>query len=102
MPHSSCTRMLGYDSLRLMMSAKFFQEFTKQFSESLPPHFETLREEFEYQLCRGLELAFAKLNLVTREEFDTQRKVLAHTQEKVEQLELRLTILESTLEHGNQ
>lgn len=34
---------------------------------------------------------FAKLDLVTREEFDTQAQVLARTREKLEALEQRLT-----------
>jgi len=38
---------------------------------------------------------FARLQLVTREEFDTQTKVLAHTREKLEQLERKLTELEA-------
>jgi BMFP domain-containing protein YqiC len=33
---------------------------------------------------------FAKLDLVTREEFDVQAKILARTREKIEALEARL------------
>jgi hypothetical protein len=38
---------------------------------------------------------FARLDLVTREEFDTQAKVLARTREKLEALERRLAELEA-------
>lgn len=38
---------------------------------------------------------FAKLDLVTREEFDTQTQVLARTRAKLEALEKRLAELES-------
>jgi BMFP domain-containing protein YqiC len=38
---------------------------------------------------------FARLDLVTREEFDTQVKVLARTREKLEALEARLREIES-------
>jgi len=38
---------------------------------------------------------FARLELVTREEFDTQTKVLGRTREKLEQLERKLTELEA-------
>jgi BMFP domain-containing protein YqiC len=38
---------------------------------------------------------FARLDLVTREEFDTQAKVLARTREKLEALEARLAELEN-------
>ena len=38
---------------------------------------------------------FARLDLVTREEFDTQTKVLARTREKLDALEARLAELEA-------
>lgn len=38
---------------------------------------------------------FARLDLVTREEFDTQAQVLARTREKLERIERRLAELES-------
>ena len=37
---------------------------------------------------------FARLELVTRDEFDTQTKVLARTRAKLEELEARLAALE--------
>ena len=39
---------------------------------------------------------FARLELVTREEFDTQTKVLAKTRAKLEELEHRLTEIENS------
>jgi hypothetical protein len=38
---------------------------------------------------------FARLELVTREEFDVQRDVLARTREKLEGLEARIAELEA-------
>jgi BMFP domain-containing protein YqiC len=38
---------------------------------------------------------FAKLDLVTREEFDVQREVLARTREKLVVLEVRVAELEA-------
>ncbi|MCS7100108.1 MAG: accessory factor UbiK family protein [Burkholderiaceae bacterium] len=38
---------------------------------------------------------FARLDLVTREEFDTQAKVLARTREKLAALEARVAALEA-------
>jgi hypothetical protein len=37
---------------------------------------------------------FARLELVTREEFDTQAKVLARARSKLDELELRIAELE--------
>ena len=41
---------------------------------------------------------FARLDLVTREEFDVQRQVLLRTREKLAQLEAQVAELESKLE----
>jgi len=41
--------------------------------------------------------AFSKLDLVTREEFDVQREVLAHARHKLHELEERVLALESEL-----
>lgn len=41
-----------------------------------------------------LESAFARLDLVTREEFDAQKEVLRRTREKVELLQLQISQLE--------
>ena len=42
-----------------------------------------------------LQTAFAKLDLVTREEFDVQTQVLQRTREQLNLLERRLKILEA-------
>ena len=47
-----------------------------------------------------LQAQFAKLDLVTREEFDVQREVLLRSREKISQLEARLAELERTQRPG--
>jgi hypothetical protein len=42
----------------------------------------------------ALQSAFSRMELVTREEFDAQAKVLARTRERLEALEARLAALE--------
>jgi ubiquinone biosynthesis accessory factor UbiK len=42
-----------------------------------------------------LQGGLARLDLVTRDEFDTQSKILAKTREKLEQLEARVAELEA-------
>lgn len=64
---------------------------------------ERLREVFAQSPAADLEKnmramlngVFARLDLVTREEFDIQRQVLARTREKLERLEIQLTELEA-------
>jgi hypothetical protein len=45
-----------------------------------------------------LAAMFARLDLVTREEFDVQRQVLMRTREKLAGLEARLAELESRIQ----
>ncbi len=47
-----------------------------------------------------LQAQFAKLDLVTREEFDVQREVLLRSREKITQLEARLAALERAQRPG--
>ncbi len=50
--------------------------------------------DFEKNLRALLSSTFAKLDLVTREEFDVQRTVLTRAREKISQIEDQLTELE--------
>ena len=53
------------------------------------------REELESQLKLLLQGAFSKLDLVSREEFDSQMVVLARTRARLEALEARVADMES-------
>lgn len=52
--------------------------------------------DIEKNLRAVLQSGFAKLDLVSREEFDVQTEVLARTREKLAQLEARLLQLEKS------
>jgi ubiquinone biosynthesis accessory factor UbiK len=67
-----------------------FEQFFKQFSRALPG----LPQDLEKNLRAATNAAFARLDLVTREEFDVQAAVLARTRAKVEALEARVAALE--------
>jgi BMFP domain-containing protein YqiC len=51
--------------------------------------------DLERNLRALLAGAFSRLDLVTREEFDAQARVLARTREKLEALEERVAVLEA-------
>ena len=53
-------------------------------------------KDIEKNLRAMLSGAFSRLDLVTREEFDVQAKLLARTREKLVALEARITELEKT------
>ncbi len=52
--------------------------------------------DMEKNLKAALSAWLAKLDLVTREEFDVQARVLADTREKLQSLEARVSRLEGT------
>ena len=69
-------------------------EIARRLFESVPPALRTLQQDLETNFRAVLRSSLAKLDVVTRDEFDTQSKVLQRTREKLEQLEARLRELE--------
>lgn len=65
-------------------------EITRKLAAALPDELKTARAELETQFRTILEATFNRMDLVTREEFEIQKKVLARTREKLEQLEKQL------------
>ncbi len=78
-----------------MLDPKQFDEMTKRFSESLPSGLRDFQQEVEKNARVALQSAFSRMELVTREEFDAQAKVLARTRERLEALEARIKALEA-------
>ncbi len=73
------------------------KELAAQLAEALPTHIGALKKDFEKNCHSILSKAFTKFDLVTREEFDTQTKVLARTRKKLEELEVQVKQLEKLL-----
>ncbi|MDX9884733.1 accessory factor UbiK family protein [Thauera sp.] len=57
--------------------------------------------DFEKNAKAMLGGAFSKLDLVTRDEFEVQREVLAHARQKLVELEARVAELEARLAPGD-
>lgn len=75
-------------------------ELIEKVLASLPSDLRQIKGDFEQHLRRALHNAFARLDLVTREEFDVQAALLARTRERLEQLIERLEQLEASLNQG--
>jgi BMFP domain-containing protein YqiC len=73
-----------------MQPSQFLKDLTERLSNALPPQLNTLKKDWEKSVHSILANAFQKFDVVTREEFDTQTKVLARTRKKVEALEAEL------------
>lgn len=80
-----------------MAKPNFLSDLVEQLTNALPTHLGTLKKDFEKN-CRGiLNKTFDKFDLVRREEFDVQSKVLARTRKKCEALEAELKKLEALI-----
>ena len=74
-----------------MQNPKFLDEITARLNEAAA---NSPLKDFEKNARALLNQGFARLDLVTREEFDVQSELLARTRQKVEELEVRVAALE--------
>jgi BMFP domain-containing protein YqiC len=80
-----------------MADTRFFEEMDRRMKEILA---RSPAADLEKNLRALLASSLGRLDLVTREEFDVQREVLARTRAKLEALEAKLAELESKAEGG--
>ncbi|KAF1718842.1 ubiquinone biosynthesis accessory factor UbiK [Pseudoxanthomonas wuyuanensis] len=83
-----------------MIDLNHIDDLARRLSDLVPPGLrgapnEALREELQQSFKTALQGGLARLDLVTREEFDVQRAVLLRTREKLEALERSVQALES-------
>ena len=77
------------------MAKESIDKVARLLAESLPAGMRSVRDDLEQNFRSVLQTSIGKLDLVTREEFETQQAVLARTREKLEMLESRLGDLEN-------
>ncbi|MGC7560036.1 ubiquinone biosynthesis accessory factor UbiK [Pasteurella sp. PK-2025] len=78
-----------------MLNPKKIEQIIQQIQDSLPQGLKDLGQDAEAKLKQTLQAQLAKLDVVTREEFDVQTQVLMRTREKLVELEKRVdTLLE--------
>ena len=73
-----------------MIDLRTIDELTRKLGDALPPGVIQAKDELENQFRTVLTSAFERMNLVGREEYDTQCAVLEDTRAKLEALEKRL------------
>ena len=78
-----------------MIDPKAFDDLAKRFAEAVPPGVRQFQAEMEKNAHAALQATFAKLDLVTREEFEVQQGVLARTRAKLEELAKQVAELEA-------
>jgi len=77
------------------MDAFRIDELARRLLERVPPAMRSMQADLESNFRAVLRERLSKLDLVSRDEFDAQTRVLERTREKLEALEARLTALES-------
>jgi ubiquinone biosynthesis accessory factor UbiK len=70
-------------------------EIARRLLERVPPALRSMQADLESNFRAVLRERLSKLDLVSRDEFDAQTRVLERTRARLEELEARLTAMES-------
>ena len=77
-----------------MFDTKTLDDIANRLANVMPPSFNHLKDDMEKNFHAILQSALGKLDLVTREEFEVQKAVLAKTRQKLEAMEQRIAEIE--------
>jgi ubiquinone biosynthesis accessory factor UbiK len=80
-----------------MFDPKAIDDIANRLAGAIPPGLNNLKEDIEKNFRAILQGALGKLDLVTREEFEVQKMVLAKTRSKLEDLEKRVAGMEESV-----
>lgn len=83
-----------------MIDLNHLDDLARRLSALVPPGLREGRDELQQNFKSVLQTGLARLDLVTREEFDVQRAVLLRTREKLEALQRTVAELEAQLGPG--
>jgi BMFP domain-containing protein YqiC len=73
-------------------------EIARRLLDNVPPALRATQRDLESNFRAVLRASLGKLDLVTRDEFDTQSRVLERTRARLEALEARVRAMEGTAE----
>jgi hypothetical protein len=79
----------------MIMPADTMDRLVKRLVEAVPEGLRSVRDDLEQNFRSVLDSGLARLDLVTREEFDVQQAVLARTRQKLDALEHQVRRLEA-------
>lgn len=77
-----------------MIDRSTIENILHSVSKKIPPELQFFQKELEILFRSILQSVFSKLDLVTKEELDTQVKVLQKTRKKLDELILKVDALE--------
>lgn len=84
-----------------MEKMPFLKDIAERICNVLPANLQDIKKDLEKNIQSVLNSTFTTLDLVTREEFDTQTKVLARTRQKIEHLEAKIKELEKLIQEAS-
>lgn len=79
-----------------MIDKRIFEEISQQISKLLPQA-EAAGDDMKKSVAAALQKGFSRLDLLTREEFDSQLAALARAEERINALEMQITKLEERI-----
>ena len=79
-----------------MINIRTLDELAARLTALVPPGMDAAREDLAQTFKAALQSGLSRLDLVTREEFEVQKLVLARTRERVEALERQVAALEGS------
>jgi BMFP domain-containing protein YqiC len=68
------------------MKPAFIEDLVEKISSVLPQDLHALKEDTRKNIHAVLQSVFEKMDLVTREDFEVQKKILARSQERIQEL----------------
>ncbi len=80
-----------------MIDNQTLNRLSDRIAELLPPGLQQVKSDFDARVNRLLQEQLAHYEMVSREEFDLQARVLARSREKLEAMEARIAELEQAL-----
>ncbi|MDJ0778245.1 MAG: accessory factor UbiK family protein [Gammaproteobacteria bacterium] len=81
-----------------MLDPQTLNQLSEKIGELLPPGLQAAKKDFDARVKTLLQQQLAQFEMVSREEFDLQARVLQRTREKLEQVEAQIAELEKRLD----
>jgi len=81
-----------------MISNQTINRLSDKINDLLPSGLQQLKSDFDSRLKTLLQQQLAQYELVSREEFDIQARILQRTRAKLESIEAKLKELEKSLQ----
>jgi BMFP domain-containing protein YqiC len=81
-----------------MLDPRIIEDLARHLSNAVPEGARAFKQDLEKNFRAILNSAFARLDLVTREELEVQENLLARTRERLDALMARIEELEKRLQ----